>query len=457
MKAISFDVQFVGALSVVLVAIVASGGRDKNFTSKISYASAFPSGTTSIGGRISRRVPPMRVGRDDNINDLVSYLEEEFRKSGDDGDLSEAPRRKAFQTPVKTYSRAIDLLDEIDNAAPNSLTIVLFVAYYCKTCQRTIVPFKQLANDFDSANDVTFVRFETSSLSPKQFLSLGIDRVPFLHIYRNGICVASVSATEKVSRTSSKIVLRPRLLENIEACQRRSLSEWSVFRDKYDKEIEANKAARLKLREDFNGGKRDGSEDAPSESVDDDERLYRSVHTLTSESELLDFLRGDDLFEKEQDRDDDKEDVENDFVVIMYHSHFDQSCLRAQHKFRKIAIERQQQHRLKDKDRIPSTYTMARIEASVLPERILQSLGIQRYPHIQIYLNSNRREENSITKECVASFSVPRSFVFAKMIHESLDAIEKRSPEEWTEFYSQHREKIKSQQMALEGIIRERD
>jgi len=191
---------------------------------------------------------------------------------------------------------------------------------------------------------------------------------------------------------------------------------------------------------------------------DEGERLYRSVQTLTSESELLRLIHGSGYFGKKIASDafrKEGHDEENGLVVIMFHSHFDQSCLRAQHKFRKIAKERQQQGH-----KMTSSFTMARIEASVLPEKTFQLLGIQHYPHIQIYRNSNRpyeNEGNTETKECVASFSIPRSFLFSRMLHESLDAIDQRTLDEWTEFYNQHQEDIEIQQMALEGIVRERE
>ncbi len=348
------------------------------------------------------------------MNEWVSKLEEEFHKSDDNH--QEPKKQRPFETSVKTHTNAMDLLNQIDTAPPNDLTIVLFFAHYCKTCQRAFAPYKQLAND--ATQGLHFCRLETSALSPKQFTSMGIDRVPFLQIYRNGICVASFSATQKITPTSSKIVLKQRLSEQIDACQRRSLMEWSTFRDQHDKEIEANKAARLQIRESKENGVQDDNDD------DEDERLYRSVRTLTSEQELLNLLESNDGNEKKE------------IVAIMFHSHFDPSCQRAQHKFRKIANERQ-----------PNTSTiMARIEASVLSETTLRSLGIHKYPHIQIY----RSSDNS--KQCVASFSIPRSFLFSNLLHESLDAIDRRTPEEWDDFCTEHQSEIASQQLALEGI-----
>lgn len=499
MKAILFDnSHFVRALllllSAAVLAIVTSGGSNPN-----CYAIAFCSNGLGIGRRIHRRAPSVSAGRGDSITEWVSYLEEEFNRSGDndDGDnnsnsnnisnsnsnnisnsksknrdkdsLRSALKQRSFQTSVTTHINAIDFLDQIDTAPPNDLTVVLFFAHYCKTCHRTIVPFKQLANNYlslssshPSQSSVRFVRFETSVLSPKQFLSLGIDRVPFLQIYRNGICVSSFSATQKTSRTSRKIVLRPRVLEHIDACQRRSLTDWLAFRDQHDAEIEANKAARARIRE--------ASDAANANAInydddDDEERWYQSVQTLTSESDLLRLLRGNKEFEKTRVGDDYyiEGGEANNIVVIMFHSHFDASCVRAQHKFRKIASELQKQEQEQQKEgqhRTTSSCTMARIESSVLPDKTLQLLGIQRYPHIQIYWNSSqshKKKGSTTTKECVASFSIPRSFLFAKMLHQSLGAIHQRTPEEWTEFYNQHGEEIESQQLALEGIVRERE
>lgn len=312
MKGISSlsDFRFAGASSVVL-AIIASSGMKNSLVDQTSFASAFCSTSNPIKSRSILRVPHIQAGRDNSIDEWVSYLEEEFNRNGDDDggnvnghrdgkdDLRPVPSQRTYHTPVKLLTNAIDLLDRIDDAPPNDLTVVLFFAHYCKTCHRTIVPFKQLAND--SEPGVTFVRFETSALSPKQFFSLGIDRVPFLQIYRNGICVASFSATQRMSSTSTKIVMRPRLLENISACQSRSMLDWSSFRQTFDKEIEANKAARAKIREAVDVGNINRRSVAVAvgdgNSNDEEEELYRSVRTLTSETELLDFLHRKKHFE----------------------------------------------------------------------------------------------------------------------------------------------------------------
>lgn len=435
MKGIRFGSNYSTATALAIaLSIVAWIGESNHRASAFCSRSIVP-----------RNFVSMAAGRNSDRNEWISYLEEEFRRSGkidsgnnDDGNKFPEEPPKPFQTSVETITNAMDLLDSIETAPPNDLTIVLFFAHYCKTCQRAFAPYKQLANT--ATQGIRFVRFETSGLMPKQFRGLGIDRVPFLQIYRNGICVSSFSAVQKISTTSSKIVLKQRLLEQIDACQRRSLSDWSAFRKQHDREIEANKAARAMVREALTTPQNadDTTEnDGKNEDDDDEERLYRSVQTLTSETELLRLLQHGEKQSK----------GDNGMVAIMFHSHFDPSCVRAQHKFRKIAMERQKQQSTGN-----TSFTMARIEASILSDTTLESLGVQKYPHIQIYRESSRATE---AKQCVASFSIPRSFLFAKLLHESLDAIDQRTPEEWTAFYDRHKNDIESQQVALETILRD--
>jgi len=387
---------------------------------------------------------PLAATSSDHDNDRILRLEEEFKKSGDDNNSNKNNKgeevytvsRRSFQTPVTTYIDALDLLNVIDNARSNDLTIVLFFSFYCRTCHRANIPFKKLAYEYSSTSDVHFVRFETSVLTPKQFRFLGLDRVPYIQIYRNKICVSSFKVISGSLR-NAQMMLKPRLLENISICRNRSVADWSVFRDMYDKEIERNKAVRQKLREEINGS---SHSNYLFEEDDENERRYRSVRTLTSEDELLQVIRGD----KNDDgkNSDVNEDV--DILVIMFHNHFEQSCLRAQHKYRKIANDQllQQQKRFP----LHSSWCMARIESSVLSDNTLQLLGVRSYPHFQVYSG----------RTCLASFSIPQPYLFAKVLRETLENISLRTSQEWIEFYEQNKDEIKSQNEALDTIIRHR-
>jgi len=399
----------------------------------------------------------------DHDNNWILRLEEEFKKSGDNNNNNNSSNknkkgeeeytvsmRRSFQTPVTTYTDTSDLLNVIDNARSNDLTIVLFFSFYCRTCHRASIPFKKMAYEYSSTSTPTdgmsFVRFETSVLTPKQFRFLGLDRVPYIQIYRNQICVSSFKVISGSVR-NAQMMLQPRLLENISVCRNRSVAGWSSFRDKYDKEIERNKAARQKLREEINNG--NSHSNYPFKEDDNDtERRYRSVRTLTSEDELLQIIRRGDKKNDDDDRNSDVNEDVVDILVIMFHNHFEQSCLRAQHKYRKIANEKlMQQLKERSSPSHSSSWCMARIESSVVSDNTLQLLGVRSYPHFQVY---------SGQRTCLASFSIPQPYLFAKILRESLDNISTRTSQEWTEFYEQNKDEINSQNEALDIIIRHR-
>ncbi|MGK3739789.1 MAG: hypothetical protein ACI90V_006636 [Bacillariaceae sp.] len=404
-----------------------------------------------IGGGNSRRNYRYAATNNGDTNDWISRLEEQFKKSENNNNNKDeeeeehntVPRRqRSFQTPVTTYAGVLDLLNNIDNAQSNDLTVVLFFSFYCRTCHRANIPFKQLA--YSSSPDINFIRFETSVLTPKQFRSLGIDRVPYIQIYRNKICVASFTVTTSSGNSSStsrnaQMMLRPRLLENISAC-RRSVADWYIFRDMHDKEIERNKAARNKLRADVINDSSHSDYSVDEDEDDDNERQYRSVRTLTSEADLLQVIRGN-----KNDEGNDNTNNDDGIVVVMYHNHFERSCLRAQHKYRRIANEQLKQQQRSSSSSSSSSWCMARIETSVLSDNTLQLLGVRLYPHIQVYLG----------RTCVASFSIPQPYLFAKKLRESLEIISTRTTQEWDEFYDQNNEEIKSQQNALDVITRD--
>ena len=457
-------------LVVNMMCCISSGGDIRRTLCVAAFQSI------ESGGNIGRRkyryeLFPSRLkaatNNNDDSNDWVSRLEEQFKKSeninnnnnkqtkdeeeGEEEKENIVPRRRSFQTPVTTYAGVLDLLNDIDNAQSNDLTVVLFFSFYCKTCHRANIPFKQLA--YSSSPDINFIRFETSVLTPKQFRSLGIDRVPYIQIYRNKICVASFTVT--TARTSSggsstsrnaQMMLRPRLVENISACRDRSIADWYAFRDMHDKEIERNKAARKKLRADvINENDSSHSDYSVDDNEDDEsERQYRSVRTLTSEADLLQVIRGNKNDEGNKNNTATNDD--DDILVVMYHNHFEQSCLRAQHKYRIVANEQlKKQQRSSSSLTSSSSWCMARIETSVLSDNTLQLLGVRLYPHIQVYLG----------RTCVASFSIPQSYLFAKKLRESLEIISSRTTQEWDEFYDQNNGEIKSQQSALDVITQD--
>jgi hypothetical protein len=323
-----------------------------------------------------------------------------FRDQADSDFQSEIPR-KAFQTPVTTFTSVVECLDSIEDASPNEFTVLLYFAHYCRMCHQANIPFKKLAY---KNPDVKFTRLETSILTSKQLRSLGISRVPFLQIFRNGICVASFS---------TKWRLESELRETLLLCQHRSLGDWQSFCYQYDDEIQLNKKARERLRAET-------LRLLPME----EETL---VTTLASEGQLLQAIkaavptRGSTTSPKP--------------LVVLFHSHFEQACYRAQRQYKRIA--EQPLHK--------EFFSMTRIERSVLSDSTLQDLGIERYPHIQVYKDGN----------CVASFSIPQTYIFSKMVGDSLDTIRNRTSKAWQDYVQHHRVDMEANK-AVQDVLHRR-
>ena len=299
--------------------------------------------------------------------------------------IENEPLPPRLQSPVLTFESIEQFLDTIDRAAPNQLTVVLYYAHYCKVCHKANIPYKKLAY---KNSDIRFTRLETSPMTVEQFKMLGISKVPFVHIYRNGICVAAFS---------TKWQLEARLAEVLQLCQQRSLGEWRSFMSQLDLEIQKNKQARIALRAQLNH-----EEEVPSD---------HHICTLSSGSQLVRTIN------------DQKKPT-----VVLYHSHFEEACKRAQHQYRRLA---EGPH---GKD-----FFLARIETSVLSDSTLQELGITTYPFVQVFKDG----------KCVASFSIPLSYMFNRLMGDSLKLIKQRSREQWEEFYTEYNYEIQSIQQVI--------
>lgn len=344
-----------------------------------------------------RHVRPLRTGGGNLASSSSSSSSLAAIRDPTDAVVQREMPRRPLQTPVTTFATITEYLDAIDSAPPNALTVVLYFAHYCKMCQQANIPFKKLA--YGNPPDVTFARLETSLLTPNQFRSLGISRVPFVQIFRNGICVASFSTQQ----WRLGLQLRDTLLE----CQGRSVGGWRAFCARHDDDIQANREARERLRA-------EALQLVPAEEA-------AAVTTLAAEGQLVEAVRA-------------TRGSDTPSLVVLFHSHFVQSCVRAQRQYRRIA---EQPHRR-------GRFVMTRVERSVLSDSTLKDLGIERYPHVQVYRDGI----------CVASFSVPQTYFFTKLVGDSLDAIASRTPEEWSDFVRLHRQDIDANKAVQEVIQR---
>lgn len=310
---------------------------------------------------------------------------------------SEVFKRRQLDSPVHTFTSLVECLDAIDNINDGpEYTVVLYFAHYCKLCHQANIPYKRLAYQADPAQ-IRFTRLETSILTPSQYETIGISRVPFVQIYRYGVCVASFS---------TKWQLHQKLNETLNVCQSRSTSDWYGFMRLFEKEIDENKLARRRLREDMLIAN-------PNDLV-----VTGGIRTLSSETQLVDVV---DLSKQR-----------NSIVIVMFHSHFVQACNRAQHLFRRMA----------ESSSAKDGVVFARIEASALSESSLRALEVERYPHVQMYKDG----------KCVASFSIPQTYAFKTIVWNSLDVVKRRQPNEWQTFYKEFAQDIERNQDAISGI-----
>jgi len=259
-------------------------------------------------------------------------------------------------SPVKTLSSTHEFLNEINQKeGSDMLLVVLFHAHYCKLCQRSNIQFRKLAHNTEE--NVSFVRLETSHFTPDQLKELGVTRLPFVQIYRKGICVASFSTQQH---------LESKLKDTLQVCWRRRERDWKTFENYFVTDIRANRVARQRLLIE------------PS--------LHGPLCTLTKPAQLVRFI----------------DEVEGEsLAVVMFHSHFVESCRRAQEQYRKTVDEYSS-----------SPVSFARIEAIVLRDETLCDLGVENYPTLQVYRCG----------ELIAQESIGPSYLFKRTAHNLIDA-----------------------------------
>jgi hypothetical protein len=108
------------------------------------------------------------------------------------------------------------------------------------------------------------------------------------------------------------------------------------------------------------------------------------------------------------------QDSNNDnLIVVKYYAVFCKVCQRTSIKYKQVAMEKMQE-----------PVEFYRLEASRLDSDTLRSLGVTKFPFVQIFRQG----------DCVASFSTGASNLFAKRVRDTLDVCLDRSDDEWQAF-----------------------
>jgi thiol-disulfide isomerase/thioredoxin len=136
------------------------------------------------------------VSKAELMTTLFSSSSSESLQESVGADTNGIPRAAATKTttrkktgPIETLDSVADFLKYLDDAPQDSLCVVEFYGKNCPLCKRVALKYKKIANTY-SKDGVRFAQMEHPANKPVMDV-LGIRHFPFLHVYRNGQCVAA--------------------------------------------------------------------------------------------------------------------------------------------------------------------------------------------------------------------------------------------------------------------------
>lgn len=166
--------------------------------------SAFPGQSTMVRSRSSFVSASSTVGGDNGMP-----LQQDATVT--------APVAPPKVLPLKTLD---EFLDYLDNAPHDSLSVVKFYAKTCPLCRRIDVKYKKMAHFYQKA-PIRFAEID-KAVHPDFCTALGVERFPFIQIYRNGQCVASHG-------TDSDKTFEPLVNDTVQRELSMSAKDWESF------------------------------------------------------------------------------------------------------------------------------------------------------------------------------------------------------------------------------------
>jgi len=127
---------------------------------------------------------------------------------------------------------------------------------------------------------------------------------------------------------------------------------------------------------------------------------------------------------------------QDQLIVLSFHAIYCKVCQRTQLKYRKIALGETKEQGCCDKIQFAS------LESSKLSSDALRSLGVSKFPFMQIWRNG----------QCVSCFGAAPIHSFQRRLKDTLDVCKQRSPQEWSDFAECFAKEIRSSQEALDQI-----
>jgi len=141
------------------------------------------------------------------------------------------------------------------------------------------------------------------------------------------------------------------------------------------------------------------------------------VHSFSTPSHYLDAL--------------DDNEHDDELLVVKYFASYCKVCQRASFKYKKIAVERQDQ-----------PVRFAKLECTRLHADTLRNLGLSKFPFVQIFRHG----------ACVASFSTGPIHMFNGKVRDTVDMCLARSDAEWHAFEEQFSTEIQANRDARQEL-----
>jgi Thioredoxin len=192
----------------------------------------------------SRSLPPLSRSRlpvassSQSSNTAVSVVEELSTKTTAPSEttvlVSSAAASPPNQKIIQTLESVSNFLNYIDHAPRNSLAVVEFYGTNCPMCKRVSLKYKKIAKTY-SPYGVMFAEMANhhhAASQNKHIMDvLNIRKFPFLHVYRNGQCVAAHG-------TESSATFEAIVTDTIERELSMSEQDWDEFLSAFSRHIQ---------------------------------------------------------------------------------------------------------------------------------------------------------------------------------------------------------------------------
>lgn len=139
-----------------------------------------------------------------------------------------------LQGPLKTVTQPLQLLRVIDEAPTDTLTVILYHSHFVEACRHAQHQLRSVIDYYGGR--VEFARVEETVLRNDDLMALGVDRYPYIQIYRNGELVSAFA-------TGPSYMFKKAVFDSIDGLLNRSEAEWLETLDQLRSVTTENRSA----------------------------------------------------------------------------------------------------------------------------------------------------------------------------------------------------------------------